>query len=282
MDTVNIALNNWALISQIITAVFSTVTAIVAITALVFSSKAFNLSFKEFTHNKKKCHLEETVEIAKQYANLIDRISYVIMIVGDNPEIYELIDRVKLTEMEEFNQKELLKHYKAEDLEKLSAFFLGEVPLKVLIAGSMFLNGNVLGYRIGELPLDEKKDEIQLYLSREFKTAITSVMNSFEHLSIALTTQIADEVTLYQPLHKSFLAMTKILYFNICISNASTSDKLFVNTIALFKIWRDRDNQNKQRERQIQEEAKKARSDAEEKIRREMSCIIPPTQTLPQ
>ena len=51
---------------------------------------------------------------------------------------------------------------------------------------------------------------------------------------------VADEETVYQSLHQSFLAMVKILYFSIASKNESGKDKYFTNIIELYNNWADR------------------------------------------
>ena len=50
----------------------------------------------------------------------------------------------------------------------------------------------------------------------------------------------ADETVVYQSLHKTYLYIVKILYFDISINNTG-GQKLYSNVIELFNIWKERE-----------------------------------------
>ena len=53
-------------------------------------------------------------------------------------------------------------------------------------------------------------------------------------------TGIADEDTVYQSLHQSFLSIIKVLYVDIATRNQTGKDKYYTNIIKLYNNWAEK------------------------------------------
>ena len=69
---------------------------------------------------------------------------------------------------------------------------------------------------------------------------LQDTLNTLEYFCMYFNSGVADEETVYQSLHQSFLAMVKILYFSIASKNESGKDKYFPNIIEWYNSWTER------------------------------------------
>ena len=59
---------------------------------------------------------------------------------------------------------------------------------------------------------------------------------------------IADESVVYQSLHKTFLEVVYLLYYNIAVNNEPGDKKLFTNIIELYNLWQKKSEETKNEE----------------------------------
>jgi len=69
---------------------------------------------------------------------------------------------------------------------------------------------------------------------------IGTLLNNFEYFSMQLTSNVADEESVYQSLHQVFLLTIKLMYSLIASQNENNNNKYYTNIIKLFCIWEDR------------------------------------------
>lgn len=86
--------------------------------------------------------------------------------------------------------------------------------------------------------------------SREFNHTVAESLNLLEYFCMNFNSGIADEETVYQSLHQTFLGTVKLLYYNISERNVSGKDKYYTNIIKLYNKWSDRYEEQHQKERE--------------------------------
>ncbi|NFL34483.1 hypothetical protein FDB64_05235 [Clostridium botulinum] len=90
---------------------------------------------------------------------------------------------------------------------------------------------------------DEAKMKYKTYeicYNDEFDTITRDTFNKLEYFCMYFNSGVADEETVYQSLHQSFLDMIKVIYFHIAVRNKTGKDKYYTNIIKLYNKWSDR------------------------------------------
>ncbi|WP_394883733.1 DUF4760 domain-containing protein [Clostridium tertium] len=85
-----------------------------------------------------------------------------------------------------------------------------------------------------------KKSYYALYYDKLYVDTLNETLNTLEYFCMYFNSQVADEETVYQSLHQSFLSMVKILYFRIASRNENGKDKYYTNIIQLYNKWSKR------------------------------------------
>ena len=98
------------------------------------------------------------------------------------------------------------------------------------------------------LEYTEYKSEMEM-LQEQIKEAIHNsmehVLNKLESWAMAFNVGLADQDTVYNSLHQSYLETVKYLYPIICVFNSKgVKDQYYTHVTNLFIEWRDRDNNN--------------------------------------
>lgn len=98
----------------------------------------------------------------------------------------------------------------------------------------------------------------------QFKVIECETLNKLEYFCMYFNSGIADEETVYQSLHQSFLDMVRVMYFRIASVNKTGKDKYYTNIIDLYNKWSERDS--KLQEKEI--EAKRKTTHKKSKIKK--------------
>lgn len=95
---------------------------------------------------------------------------------------------------------------------------------------------------LNKILLKNKKKEsyYDLHYQKLYTDTLNDTLNTLEYFCMYFNSGVADEETVYQSLHQSFLSMVKVLYFRIAYVNESGKDKYYTNIIELYNKWSDR------------------------------------------
>lgn len=216
---------------------------IITLVAAIVSSI---IAFKEYRHNKRRCQLEKAIDIAKEYKTLIENSTIVMNIIQQESNVLKIINKIKLDQLNDFDSEECSKIFTQEDRIILNDFFIKKkASMEPIIQMHALMNPVTLDHIVsneGKLMDLEAKA-----LKSAFYSRIVSLLNELEHISMALISNIAEKDILFQSLHQSFFGFIVSFYYYICTQNTDPSDKYYTNLIELFRIWRDRDKENKEK-----------------------------------
>lgn len=76
----------------------------------------------------------------------------------------------------------------------------------------------------------------------------TELANLLEYMCICFNTNIADDKTVYQSLHKVFFLGVHMIYIFTFDSNVNEYDRVFYNIMTLYKKWKKMNQEKKQEE----------------------------------
>lgn len=277
------AKENWDIMFGIIQSIGSIATA----GSLFFLIRQIKIQQREININLDYQKREKALEMCQFYETLIGDISFVSYIYEKNWKLNKLENNF---DMKQFNKEEFLRTHKEEELEKfieipielvldeyfekrfISKRFNKEFNLKIYdvfkTKNYSFLDEKDIEQRIKNLKdtkkIKEKIDEVntlnkELFdlketLRNEVFQNVSRLLNKLEFFSMNFISGIADESVVYQSLHQSFFSIVSFFYPKICFFNSTSGkDKYFTNLIELHNIWKKRETEQEEKEKQLKE-----------------------------
>lgn len=109
-----------------------------------------------------------------------------------------------------------------------------------------------------ELDSEQKKvvDDIMMNEMYEVGKLCTELSNILEHMCICFNAEIADDLTVYQSLHKVFFQGVHMIYIFTFDGNANEYDRLYYNIMILYKKWKTMYKEKRLQEQAAQEKLK--------------------------
>lgn len=212
---------------------------------------------KDYKLKNEKEERAKAIELSKFYAdNLINNINYLFYIFSESG-IDTKLKHLKFTQLKEFDQQELfdlieenslreiktkLNNIDPDILAKANLSFVGKYSKESIVEHSTFLSleseAQVAADSIKKTHKPTSSNVVfHLKYYTEFNNIMVSTLNSLEYFCMSFNNGIADEETIYQSLHQSFLGIVKLLYFKIADINLTGKDKYYTNIISLFNKW---------------------------------------------
>ncbi|WP_085829061.1 DUF4760 domain-containing protein [Clostridium massiliodielmoense] len=235
----------------------------------------------DYKIKNQRAEIEKAIELSKFYHENIlrDKADYIYK-VFNYIGIEDHIKHLKYTDLKKFNKKELYQVLGKKTLEdihsklkKVDAKILSKCGYKFyMYSMDEYLNSIRVINGISEINRGEKEAIATLdencnisYIHRhqydyydhkyknEFNIVVCEILNQLEYFAMNFNSNIADERTVYQSLHQTFLGLVKLLYFRISEVNNSGKDKYYTNIIDLFNKWADRYNKQQQQEARLEQ-----------------------------
>jgi len=204
---------------------------------------------KEFMEIEKD-RIQNAINLANYYKdNILDNI-FIIEAVYRDTGIKAILENIKIEEMTEFDKHELdsvLTKKQQAQIEKIvnSNDFreaLTKTSITMGFAKEAKHFSNIL-CKDGIVKKSVVIDDIDLF--REYSNILNMLLNNTEYFAMNFTHKTADETVVYQSLHKTYLSLMQILYYDISQNNMSGEEKLYTNSIELFNIWKNRAKQQR-------------------------------------
>ncbi|MBS6504433.1 MAG: DUF4760 domain-containing protein [Clostridium sp.] len=250
---------------------FSTFIGLLAVAYQIYMSK------KEQRIQHEKQEKQKAIELAELYANkLIHNIGYLCR-VFQRCGIQAYFEDIKYHQLKEFDVYELEHLFTKEEMKKINNN-MDNIDIEILAEATITLRDKldenifskiveakkILKLNRAEIALtneneseDERNERMRIlskhsyysiYFDKMFSDILNDTLNTLEYFCMYLNTGIADEDTIYQSLHQSFLSMVKVLYFRIASRNETGKDKYYTNIIELYNKWANKYYENEQKE----------------------------------
>ena len=244
-------------VSQIVSALFVVLGVVIALLqyiASTYDAKALRQREMEL-HEKEIIDLEKdrvqrAIDLAEYYKDNILHNVFIIDSVYEDLNITEFLDKIDITNMVEFDRHELNNILKPEEIEQIANIMNSSKLIPSLINNSKIYGFAETGFKVVEVVNDETKVKKRIVcdetvLIREYANIINNSLNNAEYFAMHFTHNTADETVVYQSLHKTYLNLMKMLYYDISINNEVGEEKLYTNAIELFNIWKTREANDK-------------------------------------
>lgn len=246
-------------ISQIMSALFVVLGVVIALlqyVASTYESQALREREMEL-HEKEiidleKDRVQKAIDLSEYYKdNILDNI-FIIDSIYKNMKITDILDKIKISEMKEFDQYELNELLKPEEIEKIAKLMNNENFIPTLILNSQIYGFAEQGFQVVDVINDNGEIEKRIkcnesILIREYSNILNSTLNNAEYFAMNFMHNTADETVVYQSLHKTYLKFMRTVYYDISINNIKGEEKLYTNAIELFNLWKMREEEDKKR-----------------------------------
>lgn len=228
-------LENLYYVSQILVGLFATVGTVVAIIQYTFNS---NIARQDAEKQK----IVEAAKMANEFRKTVIPLMNKLAIAYSDDELNKkVIKYLEQADLQKFNKSELEKLFPNESYIKyrvgLGYHYASEVyPHFQDKAKELLLlekNGST------DQAENVRKEVYNMVRDAALEVSgyCTELSNTLEYLSICFNTNIADEKTVYQSLHKSYFQAVHMIYIFTFESNENERDRLYYNTSSLYKKW---------------------------------------------
>lgn len=242
---------------------------------------------KDYNLRNDKAEREKAIELTRFYSEtIIPKISYFYHVFKE-VGIEEIVEKLDFSDLREFDRTELEKLIGKQNIETINDK-IKNIDIEVLIEARKLLKEVTLSDFHNDLStikinkifkskieaattLEEirdikatkqinenfKKDISSYYYYKnkyynEFNSMITDTANLLEYFCMNFNSGIADEKTIYQSVHQSFLGCVRLLYYWIAQQNSCGKDKYYTNIIELFNSWSSRYSEKCEEETELQ------------------------------
>lgn len=231
------ALGNMYYISQIIASLFVAIGVLVAGWQYVLTSRS------EIAKNRNE-KVQKAIDLSEYYKDHILDKYCMLFCVFSECNMIDIINEVKITKMNNFDIYELQDNFSTSQLDKLAEINESKEFAKVVVAASIRFNVPLNKNLFKATEVDEDGEKHQAVrvdagaIVNDFMNGIVcEVLNNMEFFAMHFTHNVADETVVYQSLHKTYLEMVRVLYYNIAKNNKD-AQKLYTNVIELFNKWK--------------------------------------------
>ena len=238
--------------SQIFSALFVIGGVVIAMMQYIITSneqvstrkRELELREKEILEIEKD-RIQNAINLANYYKDNILHSIFIIDAIYEDTGIKEILVNIKLEDMVEFDQHELKKLISPDKQKKIKEIVNSNAFRDALAKNSIVFGFAEQAKVVTTIENDKGQIEKQLTINemelfREYSNIQNMLLNNTEYFAMNFTHKTADESVVYQSLHTTYLAMMRILYFDISQNNQYGEEKLYTNAIELFNIWRSR------------------------------------------
>ncbi|GAB6170098.1 hypothetical protein JCM1393_25580 [Clostridium carnis] len=248
---------------------FATIIALLFVGYQIYSAK------KEQKMQHDKQEILKAIELAELYAQkLMNNMSYLNSIFKAS-KIEKYFENIKYHDLKEFDRDELKKIFKGQDINKIYNEMENineNILMKAIINMKSDLDQDELNRHLDALKVskyfeemnklldaqgeiaatdekaNKKKEKMlneikkqdmyyKIYCKKLYIDTLEDTLNTLEYFCMYFNSGVADEETVYQSLHQSFLSMVKLVYFKIAYINETGKDKYYTNITELYNKW---------------------------------------------
>lgn len=214
--------------SQIITSIF-------VISGVVIAVWQYYLTSKSAKTDLEIQQVQRAIDLSEYYKDNIlhyyPAIKYIFKATG----ISDIIEKVKIDEMETFDYTELLKRFTKEDIDKLkelqNSSKFAETAIKAIVIYGL---NDKFTFEVIQ-PTESDSAAIVAYVSN----LVDSLLNNMEFFALHFAHKTADETVVYQSLHQTYLEIVQYMFYDIANRNTDPANMYYTNIIWLFREWRN-------------------------------------------
>lgn len=193
--------------------------------------------------------VEKAIDLANYYKNEILPKSEALIYVFRSGGIKDELDKIKVSDMKEFTQEELIDNLGVAGKKNLEKIMEGEDVLTAIIAAEVILGLNLNIERFMSIEEENGKKSVSIKRDMVIRlfmgNVVSELLNSMEYFAMNFIHGIADETVVYQSLSRTYIEIVQLLYYNIANNNVIGKQLLFTNVTELYRKWYDRYSEEK-------------------------------------
>ncbi len=213
------------IVLQIISNIFVVAGVFIAVWQYYLNSKSERIKL-----NKES--IQKAIDLSSFYKDNILSNYCIIKYVYDNSGATEILNHINTKQMIEFDEQELKELLTAQQIEQLKTIQKSEKFVSAVNEANYIFNLNITCELFGKEEVDSKK-----YTQEFINNIVCKTLNNMEFFALHFKYNTADSDTVYQSLHKTYLEITRTLYYNIAKCNTLNSTRLYTNLIYLYNEW---------------------------------------------
>lgn len=222
------------------------VSSLFVISGVVIGVWQYYLSQRSAKKNLEIIQVQRAIDMSEYYKNNILKYYPAIRYVFERSGIVDILGVLNRNSLNDFDKHELQNLISETNLNKLKEIEdSDEFCIALMEANDIYS----LGFNIKSLTVIDDKitcstikeiiDKAHIYVAF-MSNLINEVLNNMEFFALHFKHNTADESSVYQSLHQSYLEIVVYLYFYIANSNTDSSNKLYTNVVWLFEKWRSK------------------------------------------
>lgn len=191
--------------------------------------------------------IEKAIEMAEYYKENVLSLFSVVCFVFSQTGILEELQSVNNQKLVHFDIEEAKELFKLEQLKKIEELMHSEKLIESIVKADNL-------YHIGlakEEILIEGGKKIQYNPDEIYRTFwgdyMEKLMNNLEYFSMYFMHNISDETVVFPSLNQTYISIVEMLYYHISKTNKLEEPKYYTNVIALYKKWKTRNQETKEK-----------------------------------
>lgn len=175
--------------------------------------------------------VQQAIDLAAFYKNNIISKYPAIKYVFKESGVMDILNKARQDQLKNFTVRELKTIFSEKDIQELKNIQKSDKFFEAIQRANIIYNLN--------LHTDEKND---INTNKEIAIAfmanmLTETANNLEYFALHFRHNTADESSIYQSIHKSYLEIVQTLYYYMSNSNIDASDKVYTNVSWLYNNW---------------------------------------------
>lgn len=238
------ALEQICYVIQIIVGIAAVIGAVIGVWQYVLTARCERAKMKND-------RVEKAINLSEYYKNNILTDVAALRFVFETSGITEILSKIRVDDMENFDSDELNDLLSSADIKKLSQIMKSKEMAQCII-----ITEKVYGVELGVdkcvniTTVENGKQKVEMDtagLSRMFMSQIVNkLLNNMEYFAMSFTHKVADESVVFQSLHQTYLEAVQLLYYDISKNNRADGRQFYTNVVDLYKIWYNKGKENRE------------------------------------
>ena len=240
----------WYYLSQIVNCVIVTC-------GVAYAIMQYNLSVKDSKRNTDIVRVQKAIDLAQFFKDNILKTYQPIRYILDASGIADVLNKIPVSSMVEFSDKEMRKYITEKDTDILRNLQSSEAFLNALIDADSIYDMRIdFKAEINSVENQDKNTKKITYAIKKqplintfVNNYITETLNNLEFFAMHFTHNTADSSVVYQSLHQAYIEIVERLYYFIADLNTDPVDKYYTNVLKLYKKWTAEKHKNEEARR---------------------------------
>lgn len=240
------ALENTYFLMQIICSFVVIIGGVIGVWQYVLAKR---VELNQYHNNR----IQKAIDLAEYYKdNILCYITY-IQHVYQESGILDILDDLKREEMVDFDVQELKKNFTKAQRKQIKEITRTDEFLGIIVESAEIFSkeprfDRPIIIKEGENVIEARKINRSSVIDYFRNDIICETLNNLEYFALHFNYETADKTVVYQSLHRTYLEMVQMLYYDIAINNDSGEQKLYTNVIKLFNDWKKEADKQASRE----------------------------------